>query len=148
MMIENKVLRGLFVLIAVLVISGFSGVAVTSSSASHDATTNDLTALNAADISAFRWTAMAEFYASNSELLGTANVALTALDAADISAFRWAAMAEFYAVNNELLGTANVDLTTFDAADISAFRWAAMAEYYAVQNELMDTVIHFSPPGR
>jgi hypothetical protein len=53
----------------------------------------DLTTLSAADVSAYRWLAMARFYAGQPK----PGVDLTTLSAADVSAYRWLAMARFYA---------------------------------------------------
>ena len=119
---KKKIIIGTFVLIAVLGISAVSGAATNRVFASHEVEAVDLTTLDAADISAFRWIAMAEFYVANSELIGTESVDLTTLDAADISAYRWNAMAEFYVANSELVGTESVDLTTLDAVDIYGYR--------------------------
>jgi hypothetical protein len=82
------------------------------------AKTTDLTTLDAADISAYRWEAMAKYYE------GSSVKDLTTLSAAEISAYRWEAMAKYYE------GSSARDLTTLDAADISAYRWEAMAKYY------------------
>jgi hypothetical protein len=132
---RKKIIIGSFGLIAVLVFFVFSGMAINRSNTSHEVEAGDLTTLDAAEISAYRWNAMAKFYAANSEQVGTAMVDLTTLDAAEISAYRWNAMAKFYAANVERMGTAKVDLTTLDAAEISAYRWNAMAKFYAAQNE-------------
>lgn len=101
---KKKTLIGMFVLIAVLAISAFSGIATNRANAAHEVEYGDLTTLDAADISAFRWIAMAEFYAANMEKMVTANVDLTTLDAEEISAYRWNAMTKFYAAQNELKG--------------------------------------------
>jgi hypothetical protein len=53
----------------------------------------DLTSLNAADISAYRWEAMAHYYVSHQT---SPTRDLTSLNAADISAYRWQAMAHYY----------------------------------------------------
>jgi hypothetical protein len=57
----------------------------------------DLTKLSAADISAYRWQAMAKFYSTHQGNIPVTGVDLTTLSAADVSAYRWQAMAEFYA---------------------------------------------------
>ena len=130
---RKKILIGSLVLITALAISAFSGISINRSNTSHEEEARDLTTLDAAEISAFRWMAMAEFYVTNNELMETASMDLRILNAADISAFRWNAMAEFYVANSELMGTASMDLTTLDAAEISAYRWNAMAEFYEEQ---------------
>ena len=93
---REKISIGSFVLIAAMVFSAISGLAINRSRASQIGGVSDLTKLNAVDISAFRWIAMADFYAANSERTGGANVDLTTFDAAEISAYRWNAMARFY----------------------------------------------------
>ena len=55
--------------------------------------TQNLTTLSAADVSAYRWDAIAKFY--ESQRLPTGD--LTLLSAADASAYRWDAVARFYA---------------------------------------------------
>jgi hypothetical protein len=144
---RNKILIGSLALIAVLAISAFSGLAVFRANASHEAGVADLKKLDAADISAFRWIAMAEFYTANSDLRVPANVDRTTLDAGDISAYRWNAMGEFYAAQNETHDSVSADLTTLTAEDISAYRWNAMGKFYAAQNELKNTQDHFTSPG-
>jgi type II secretory pathway pseudopilin PulG len=57
----------------------------------------DLTKLSAADVSAYRWQAMAAFYSAHEGTIPVTGVDLTTLSAADISAYRWQAMADFYA---------------------------------------------------
>jgi hypothetical protein len=52
--------------------------------------TRDLTTLSAADISAYRWNAMAEYYSK----LPAGD--LTTLSAEEITAYRWQAMADYY----------------------------------------------------
>jgi hypothetical protein len=144
---KKKILIGMFVLIAVLAISAFSGIAMNRANASHEVGYGDLTTLDAADISAYRWIAMAEFYAANSEQMEAANVDLTTLDAEEISAYRWNAMAKFYSNQIKSQGSLTSNLTTLDAAEISAYRWNAMAKFYAAQNELQGEQAHFTPPG-
>jgi len=62
----------------------------------------DLTTLDSSEISAYRWNAMADFYANlSSGLAGD----LTTLDSAEISAYRWNARADFFA---KLNGTQNL----------------------------------------
>jgi hypothetical protein len=86
-------------------------------SAEHSVS-GDLTALDAGDVSAYRWQAMGDYY------LGSQTKDLTTLGVGDVAAYRWQAMAEYY------LGSQTKDLTTLDAGDVSAYRWQAMAEYY------------------
>ena len=69
--------------------------------ASKTAATGDLTTLSAADVSAYRWQAMAHFYAEHPKsrvdpTTPSFGVDLTTLSAADVSAYRWQAMARFY----------------------------------------------------
>lgn len=86
----------------------------------------DLTTLSDGDISAYRWQAMAEFYAVQPAVSD-----LTTLSDGDISAYRWEAMAEFYTVQ-----PAVSDLITLSDGDILAYRWEAMAEFYDGQPAL------------
>ncbi|HSG45263.1 MAG TPA: hypothetical protein VLA72_19120 [Anaerolineales bacterium] len=88
--------------------------------------TQNLTTLSTADISAYRWNAMAKFYAGQAS--ATAN--LTTLSAADVSAYRWGAMANFYATQQAQIPVTGRDLTTLSAADISVYRWQAIADFY------------------
>jgi len=95
----------------------------------------NLTTLSAADASAYRWDAIAKFYAEQSAAQN-----LTTLSAADASAYRWDAIAKFYA------GQATTqNLTTLSAAEASAYRWEAMAKFYAEQAA---PALHYTPPGR
>jgi len=59
--------------------------------------TRNLTTLSAADVSAYRWEAMAKFYAAQGVQIPVTGGNLTILSNADISAYRWDAMARFYA---------------------------------------------------
>lgn len=93
---RKKILIGSLVLIAALAISGFNGISINRSNTSHEEETRDLTTLDAAEISAFRWIAMAEFYANQNKSQGAVSGDLTTLNAADISAYRWNAMARYY----------------------------------------------------
>ena len=52
--------------------------------------TSDLTTLSEADISAYRWKAMGDYYTRLQA------VDLTTLSADEITAYRWKAMADFY----------------------------------------------------
>ena len=57
----------------------------------------NLTTLSADDVSAYRWEAMADFYAAPQAQIPVTGGDLTILSAADVSARRWQAMADFYA---------------------------------------------------
>lgn len=85
----------LVLVLAVATIMFFSG-ALPAFSASQPAG-QDLTTLSAADISAYRWQAMADFYTTQQAQIPVAGVDLTTLSTADVSAYRWQAMADFYA---------------------------------------------------
>ena len=111
-----KLASVLFISIAVLVVWLGSGT-------EQAAAATDLTALNAADFSPYRWESSASYYASHQVWPDN----LTSFNAADISAYRWNAMAGFYASHQVWL----TNLTTLNAADISAYRWNAMASFYA-----------------
>jgi hypothetical protein len=82
---RKKFMIGTFLLIAVLAFSAFSEISINRSNTSHEEKSRDLTTLDAAEISAYRWIAMAEFYVANSDLMGTASVDLTTLDHLRIS---------------------------------------------------------------
>jgi hypothetical protein len=60
-------LIGTFVLIVVLSISAFSWAAITKSQGSQPV---DLTSRDAADVSAYRWNAIARFYTAQNESQG------------------------------------------------------------------------------
>ena len=105
----------------------------------------ELTRLSAADISAYRWQAMAKFYSTYQGNIPAAGVDLTALSAADVSAYRWQAMAKFYSTQQGNIPVTGGDLSTLSAADISAYRWRAMAEFYAKQAQAN---IRYGSPGR
>jgi hypothetical protein len=92
---------------------------------------NTFNSAGAADLSAYRWQAMANFYAENG-LLNSRTFDSAA--AADLSAYRWRAMANFYA-DNDLLNSRTFDSAA--AADLSAYRWRAMGEFYK-ENELLN----------
>ena len=57
-------LIGTLVIIGVLAISAFSWAAINRAGEAQSAQTADLTSFNAADVSAYRWNAMAKFYAA------------------------------------------------------------------------------------
>lgn len=78
----------------------------------------------AANLSAYRWQAMANFYEDNG-LLTRDDFDYEA--ASNLSAYRWQAMANFYK-DNGLLTRENFDYEA--AANLSAYRWQAMASYY------------------
>jgi len=76
----------------------------------------------AADLSAYRWQAMAQFYKDHGLLTRDD---FDYVKSANVLAYRWRAMAQFYKDHDML--------TRFDddaAADNMAFRWLAMARYY------------------
>ncbi len=75
------------------------------------------------DISAYRWLAMANYYAGQPAVID-----LTKLSDSDISAYRWEAMTRYY-----LEHSASTALTTLSDSDISAYRWLAMARFYVEQ---------------
>lgn len=83
----------------------------------------DLRTLSAGDISAYRWEALARFYASQPN----AGTDLTGLSPADNSGHRRQPPRRFYASQPK----AGVDLTSLSPADISAYRWQALAHFYA-----------------
>lgn len=69
-----------------------------------DPQTVDLRTLSPADVSAYRWNAMADYYAAQAQ-----SVDLRTLSAGDISAYRWNAMAAFYSSPSERLRALAVD---------------------------------------
>jgi hypothetical protein len=87
--------------------------------------TGDVTGFDyarAADLSAYRWQAMAQYYKDHGLLTRDD---FDYVKAANVLAYRCRAMAEFYNDNDML--------TRFDtnaAADNLAYRWRAMARYY------------------
>ncbi len=95
--------RVLIISIAVLTFS--LGVGYYQNAAAASSQTHDKASFFAADASASRWQAIADYYAPN-------------LDITDASASRWQAIADYNAPN-------------LDIADASASRWQAIADYYA-----------------
>ena len=89
-------LAAVALLVLVLAIMFYQSGALPVFSAGQSATQN-LTTLSAADISAYRWEAMAKYYAAQGAQIPVAGGNLTTLSADDISAYRWEAMAKFYA---------------------------------------------------
>lgn len=85
------------------------------------------------DVTAFRWQAMAQFYADQGMLNEDA-----AVDAYwEATAARWAAMGEVYEARAEpLWGEADYA----EAAECQKIRWLAMADYYAKHDMLTRTV--------
>lgn len=76
----------------------------------------------AADLSVYRWQAMAQFYKDHGLLTRDD---FDYVKSANVLAYRWRAMAQFYKDNDML--------TRFDddaAADNQAYRWRAMARFY------------------
>jgi hypothetical protein len=71
---------------------------------------------NPDDLLAYRWQAMAEFYQENGLLAHR-------MASEDLTAYRWNAMAMFYAEHGLLNEYTNPD-------DLLAYRWHAMAEFY------------------
>lgn len=117
---NKKMLRiGTILFALVLVVSAFGGVGKAL------AAPGDLNQFSAADITAFRWIAMAKFY----EAQGVSTGFLASLNAADRAAYRWSAL-DLGRLLRATSGALSTDLTSYDAADISAYRWDAMAYYY------------------
>lgn len=77
-------------------------------------------AAEAAELSAARWQAMAEFYEENGMLTRDS---FDYVQAAELSAHRWQAMARFYEENGLLNNKMN-------PGELSAYRWNAMARAY------------------
>jgi hypothetical protein len=148
--------QNLYLLVAVLALAIVSVIALSQSgvlpaiSVGQPATQN-LSTLSAAEASAYRWDAMAKFYARQAAAQN-----LTTLSAAEASAYRWDAMAKFYA--GQASPAANLswparpdfsqlnqqNLTALSAADASAYRWDAIARFYAGQAP----AFHYTAPGR
>lgn len=91
----------------------------------------NLTAYSAAEISAYRWIAMANFYKAQ----GVSTGYLASLNAADRAAYRWGAL-DRERLLRATSGAMSADLTAFNASDISVYRWEAMAKFYASQGWL------------
>jgi hypothetical protein len=102
--LRNKLqyLRAVIVIGAVLAIAAG---AFSTRVVAQDAAPVNLTTLSAADVSAYRWQALAKFYT------GQPAANLTSLSAADVSAYRWQALARFYT------GQPAADLTSLSDAD-------------------------------
>ena len=101
-MFKKKLLIGTFILIGALAISAFSWTAINRFNEQQAVQPVDLTSLDAAEVSTYRWNAMAEFYATQNQQQAVQPINLTSLNAAEVSAYRWNAMAEFYAAQNDL----------------------------------------------
>ena len=119
--------QNLYLLVAVLALAIVSVIALSQSgvlpaiSVGQPATQN-LSTLSAAEASAYRWDAMAKFYAGQ------------ASPAANLS---WPARPDFSQLNQQ-------NLTALSAADASAYRWDAIARFYAGQAP----AFHYTAPGR
>jgi len=90
----------LLVAIAILVLLA-SAIAIYQSGvspviSSGQSATQNLTTLSAADVSVYRWEAMAKFYAAQGAQIPVTGGNLTTLSDADISAYRWDAMTQHY----------------------------------------------------
>jgi hypothetical protein len=94
---------------------------------------HNLTTLSAADVSAYRWQAMADFYAAQQAQIPVTGGDLTTLSAVEVSAYRWQAMADFYA---------NQAATAFTSDNFS--------DYFFRHPELhaASTTVQYGPPGR
>ena len=113
-MFKNKYIIVGFIIIAAISNLAFGRVSTARSNETQNSLNGDLTSFDAAEVSAYRWNAMAKFYEAQNSLNGD----LTSFDAAEVSAYRWSAMARFYETQSSLNG----DLTSFDAVDTSDYR--------------------------
>ncbi len=131
-----------YLLIAVLILAIVSVIALYQSgvlpsiSVGQPATQN-LTTLSATDVSAYRWDAIARFYATQGAQIPVTRVNLTTLSAADVSAYRWDAIARFYAGQ----APAAVNLS-----------WPARPDF-SILNEksnisMQAPAFHYTSPGR
>lgn len=152
-----KVLIRSLVLMAVLAISAFGWGATAKAESSQNVSTDHLSKLDAADITAYRWNDAVAMFSVSQRI---SPVDLRTLSASDISAYRWNAMGKFYASQESLslLNSAdiyayrwiamgkfyesqalsNIDLRSLNAADISAYRWEAMAKFYVSKGIWLD----------
>jgi hypothetical protein len=112
---KRYLLFGTLVLIAVLSISAFSSGPESEFNVDQDGQADHLTEFDPGDISAFRWNAMADYYAGQNGEQSVLFSDLTTFDAAEIVAYRWNAMADYYAGQNGEKSVLISDLTTFDA---------------------------------
>ncbi len=126
-MSRKALIAGTLIVALILLVGAAVGVPAVLGS------TSNLTTLSAEDVSAYRWSAMADYYSK----LQTGD--LTTLSEADASAYRWGAMADYYSK----LQTG--DLTTLSAEEITDYRWQALVDYYSAQGLIRYRV---SPPGR
>jgi hypothetical protein len=117
-----------------VVLVGMAGLLSSQLAAQNAA---NLTTLGDDDVSAYRWEAMAKFYAMQPTI-----VDLTTLNDGEILTYRWQSIASNYAAQPAL-----VDLTTLSDDDISAYRWEAMADFYAVQTALTVVNVPLSDDG-
>lgn len=78
----------------------------------------------AADLSAYRWQAMAQYYKDHGLLTRDD---FDYVKAANLLAYRWRAMARFYQDHDMLTRAYRA---SDEAADNMAFRWLAMARFY------------------
>jgi len=118
-----------YLLIAVLILAIAIAIAVFQAGAAPkisvgQSATQNLTTLSAADVSAYRWEAVASFYDRQ---------ASSALSAADASDYRWEAMAKFYA------GQAS------PAANLS---WPARPDFSILNETVAMPAFHYTAPGR
>lgn len=90
------VLAAISIFVLILAIMIYRSGALPAFSVGQPAAQN-LTTLSSDDVSAYRWEAMADFYAAPQAQIPVTGGELTILSAADVSARRWQAMADFYA---------------------------------------------------
>lgn len=89
------VLSAISIFVLILAIMAFRSGTLPAFSAGQPSAQN-LTALSAADITAYRWQAVADFYAASQAQIPVTGGDLTTLSANEVSAYRWQAMADFY----------------------------------------------------
>ena len=106
-----------YLLIAILILAIGSVIALYQSGvfpaiSTGQSSTQNLTTLSAADVSAYRWEGMAKFYATQGSQIPVSGENLTTLSAADVSAYRWEGMGKFYAMQGSQIPVSGENLTT------------------------------------
>jgi hypothetical protein len=89
------VLAAILILVLAFAIVTFLSGVLPAFSAAQPAAQN-LTTLSTDDVTAYRWQAMADFYAAQQAQIPVTGGDLTTLSADDVTAYRWRAMADFY----------------------------------------------------
>jgi hypothetical protein len=118
-----------------LVVIALIGIALVSTISAGQSATQNLTALSTTDIAAYRWEAMAKFYAAQGSQIPVTGGNLTTLSANDISAYRWNAIGRFYAAQASAVDLSWPDFWHFKEENV------ALASYRSQLGECFDVPV-------